>query len=138
MSVAERERPLGRGTTYLLVAGDVLAIVLFVVLGFRSHHIQVHYLANLIRVATPLLAGWFIVSVFTGAYRPTAVLGEFMKRSALTWIGGILLGLLIRGLVLREGFIFTFMLVTLAVTGVLLLGWRLVYFLIISGRSPSR
>ncbi|GAC1355000.1 MAG: DUF3054 domain-containing protein [Herpetosiphon sp.] len=114
----------------LLVAGDILAILLFVVIGLASHREQSSYLYNLTRVAAPFLIGWFAVAPWTKAYElPVPNRATWLQRSAVTWLLGIVLGLLLRALVFRNGFVVVFAVISLVTTGILLLGWRTVFAL---------
>ena len=118
----------------VLIAGDAAALLLFVAVGLASHEMNTNVLWNLVRIATPFLLGWFLVAPFTQAYDLSTVqqTGTFMRRSAITWLGGIGLGLLLRATLFREGFVPTFALVTLIVTGLFLLGWRSIFARLLS------
>ena len=129
LSAAFRRNRLG-----ILVAGDIIAFVAWAALGLAGHQLTRNWLFNLVRVVAPFVIGWLAVAPFTGAYR--AALSRrpraFLTRSALTWLGGISLGLLLRATLFRSGFGPIFALVTFAVTGVLVLGWRALYTKVLS------
>lgn len=113
----------------VMVAGDVAAILAFVAIGLESHHILQDYALNLVRVSAPFLAGWFIASPLSGAYRLATLRRprELMARSALSWFVGISFGLILRDTVFHESFSLTFSLITLLFTGLFILGWRTVF-----------
>ena len=113
----------------ILVAGDVIAFVAWAVLGLASHRMAGDWLFNVVRVVAPFLIGWFVVAPFTGAYHvtPAQQPGAFLLRSALAWLLGVSLALLLRATLFGSGFVPVFALVTFGVTGLLVLGWRVVY-----------
>ena len=136
LPVAFRSNRLG-----ILVAGDVIAFVAWAVLGLASHRMAGDWLFNVVRVVAPFLIGWFAVAPFTGAYHRQLVRqpGAFLLRSALTWLLGVSLGLLLRATLFGSGFVPAFALVTFGVTGLLVLGWRGLYWVLShSGRIAGR
>jgi hypothetical protein len=109
----------------LLIAGDVGALLLWVMVGLATHEMYSNLLFNVARVATPFLIGWFAVAPFTGAYDLSgASRAPFLRRSALTWLAGTCLGLFLRATLFHNGFVPIFAAVTLVVTALLVLGWR--------------
>ena len=110
----------------VLIVGDVVALLLFVVVGLASHRMNTSWLFNLLRIGTPFLIGWFAVAPLTGAYTLPAKDGarDFLRRSALNWLLGVGLGLALRATLFREGFVPTFATITTLVTGVFVMGWR--------------
>ena len=110
----------------VLLAGDVLALLAFVLVGLSSHQMTSGVVANVTRIAAPLLIGWFAAVLLVGAYRLPApgTRGDFLRRSALAWLLGIGLGLLLRNTVFGSNFSPVFAIITLVFTGLFLLGWR--------------
>lgn len=108
----------------ILLAGDLLAIGVFVAAGEIQHGrpITAGGLTFL-----EFAAGWLLAAVAVGAYRRDAV--STAARSALFagggWLLGASLGQLLRA-VIEPGFYIapTFYLVALGAGGILLLGWR--------------
>ena len=129
MSVIEAGQRSWWGSLAVLVAGDTAAIVGFVVAGFRSHSIPTSWFQHLALISAPFLVGWFAVAPFTGALRAPSMgqRGSFLLRSTVTWLLGIGFGLGLRATVFGEGFVPVFALVTMGVTGLCLLGWRVVF-----------
>lgn len=76
----------------LLVAADLLALVVFVVTGMRSHH-EGTYLAIFLRNIVPLAGAWAIVAMVLGTYRRPG-LGMLLR----TWIVAVPLALVVRSL----------------------------------------
>ncbi|CAA9294263.1 MAG: hypothetical protein AVDCRST_MAG26-4335 [uncultured Chloroflexia bacterium] len=113
-------------TLAILIAGDVVAFLGWVVAGLSSHRMGTNIVANLARVVAPFLIGWFVVAPFTGAYRRDLLRNPraFLGRSALAWLLGVGLGLALRARPFGSGFVPAFAAVTYAVTGVFVLGWR--------------
>ena len=110
----------------VLLAGDIVAWVLWVVAGLRTHQMSADWLQNVARIVAPFLIGWFAAAPFTRAYdlrslqRPALFLG----RSASCWLLALGIGLLLRATVFGDGFVPIFAAVTAAVTGLLVIGWR--------------
>ena len=73
--------------------------------------------------ALPFLTGWSVASYFMGGYGRPA-LESALKTAALSWAVGIPSGLLIRTLAKGYPREKAFIIVSMAVTGVLLMGWR--------------
>lgn len=125
-----------RTSKALLAGGDLLALLAFVLVGQADH--QTLSAANPLLGALPnvvsLAIPWFILAVLLRAYprgaAPSTLL-SFLGRSALAWIIAAPIGLAIRMVWLgRGGIPLPFLLVTLAVGGLFVLGWRLIYWLI--------
>ncbi|RLT37912.1 MAG: DUF3054 domain-containing protein [Chloroflexi bacterium] len=114
------------GQLSLLAGGDLLMLLFFVVLGRISHGMTSDWLVNLLRIATPFVAGWAIAGLITGAYRsqlwhkPT----DFLIRSAAAWLLGNGLAFLLRYFVVQDRITLPFALTSIAFTGLFLLAWR--------------
>lgn len=135
MKIVETNQPR---SLPVLVAGDIAALLLFVMVGLASHQKTSSLLFNFARVGAPFLLGWFAVAPFTGAYRlPIKERGVFLRRSALTWLLGVSLGLLLRATLFRDGVVATFAAITLIATGIFVLGWRAVYAIFLNRYSAS-
>jgi hypothetical protein len=113
---------LGTGrSSRSLALSDAVAIVVFATIGLLSHR---HGIGprGYARDALPVLAGWFGAALVFGAYsrRTTGAL-------LLTWIVGVPLGVLIRGLALGrslDGDQAAFLVVTLVFTLAFVLALR--------------
>lgn len=125
-----------RSSNVILVIGDLLALLAFVLVGQADHQTVntanplLGALPNVISLAIP----WLILAVVLRAYPRGATapaLPSFLGRSALAWFIAAPIGLVIRMLYLGRGSIpIPFLLVTLAAGGLFLLGWRLIFWLI--------
>lgn len=128
----------------LLVLGDILAFLVFAALGRRSHGEAAGLMAfvEVVKTAAPFMLGWFLVAPFVGAYRLVSkqakalfVPRTMLQRSALAWLAAWPLGLALRALFLQRGIPISFAIVTLLTNTVLVVGWRLVFALIVSRRA---
>jgi hypothetical protein len=126
---------------WLLLLGDTAALLVFVLLGMRSHETlaQSNALFRLAATAGPLVLAWLPAAAGLRAWRfalPlrwTAVWG----RTLLAWLAAAPLGLLLRALLLGNSTLaVAFALVTLGLGGALLLGWRSLALWLAYGRSP--
>lgn len=120
-------RPAARGSLGVLLVGDLVALVAVVLLGFNTHNIGENVVLNLLRVLAPFVIGWVAVAALVGAYRPSGGRVAFLGRSALGWLLGIGLALVLRNTVFGSTFAPVFAAVAYAVNGLFLLGWRAVY-----------
>jgi hypothetical protein len=104
-----------------LALGDVVAVALFAPIGLLSHHEGIT-LAGLARNLLPVAGGFLVAGLVFGTWRRPG-----RSRLAPAWFVGVAAGVLVRATILGHGYgrtTFTFMAVTLVVTGVLLLVWR--------------
>jgi hypothetical protein len=122
----ESDDPTNWGRIALIVGGDVSALLLFAAVG-RGSHGEVMSLVSVAGTAAPFLAGWLGAAVALGSYGKAAQggnTGAAAAAAAKAWAVGIPVGLAIRSVV--RGYLpeTVFIGVTLAVTAVLLVGWR--------------
>ncbi|MGZ8594580.1 MAG: DUF3054 domain-containing protein [Actinomycetota bacterium] len=119
-----------------LVAIDLLALVVFVVAGMRSHH-EGTYATIFLRNTIPLLGSWAIFSAVLGAYRYPG-LGSLLR----TWIVAVPIGLVVRSLWVGSptgvGRSLTFLAVGLAFTLLFLLIGRGIVALVTGRGYPER
>jgi len=126
-----RSRVDARPLAGLLAVGDVLALLVFVVAGTVEHGGSP--LANpgaLAETLAPFLLAWVVVALLGGLYTADAVV---TARRALgwtvpAWVVAVLLGHALRATpVFSGGTAPAFVVVTLVVGGVLLVGWRVLF-----------
>lgn len=100
---------------------DTVAIIVFVAIGRRNHD-KGTAVDGIATVAAPfliaLLAGWIVARAWA---RPMQVEAAF-----IIWPVTVALGLVLRNVVFDRGTALPFIIVATAVTGVLLIGWRMV------------
>lgn len=112
-----------------LLIGDVLALLVFVVVGRLSHGFTGDWLSNVVRIAAPFLIGWFVAAFPLGAYRPDLLHrpGLLLLRTAPAWLVGNGLAFALRAFLFQDNVTLPFALTSMAFTGLFLLGWRAVY-----------
>lgn len=116
----------------LAALADAAALLLFAAAGRRSHD-EGDGLLDVVETAAPFLLGVAVAWLLTrAARRPLDV-----RAGVLVWAIGVPLGLVLRRLVFDRGIAFSFVLVALAVTGVLLVGWRLAARLALRRRAAA-
>ncbi|MBE2225119.1 MAG: DUF3054 domain-containing protein [Anaerolineae bacterium] len=126
----------------ILLAGDLIAILLFVFIGQQDHATTDvnNPILGLLRAAFPFLITWLIVAPLVGAY-PAAeniTLRRLLLRGLNGWLIAAPLGLLLRAFLFERGGIpAIFMLLTLVVAGAFILVWRLVFGFIWQRRSKT-
>ena len=113
-----RSRLRGRGG--LLLAGDLLCILLFALLGLRSHEDGITF-AGVVRAALPFQVGWLLASLLLGKSGAAAT---DSRHVAGLWVPAWALGLVIRTLFFDRTLEVTFAIVSLLVIGILLMLWR--------------
>ena len=103
------------------VAADVAVLVLFVLIGRRSHHEDAG-VAGFLRVWWPFAAGLAVAWLATGLYRAPLPWG----RAVVAWLVTVGVGMALRIVVEGRGFEVAFTIVTLLFVGAGMLGWRAV------------
>lgn len=113
----------------LLAVGDAIAITSFVVAGIIQHGGQPF--SNPGEVpgpVAPFLIGWFAVALLGGLYTADAVLSpqRAIGWTVPAWVLAVLVGHALRATSLFPGGTeISFVVVTLVIGGVLVVGWRL-------------
>lgn len=113
-------------TTAVVVAGDLLCIGLFSTAGIIQHE-SGSLLGRVPEVAAPFLLGWALVGLLAGVFSRQALATprEAAARAGVAWLGADLVGQALRSTSLFSGgFDPAFFLVSLFVTGLLLVAWR--------------
>ena len=117
---AELAVTTSRRTIVIAVAADVVAVLVFVALGRRSHDETGNAVIGALRVAAPFLlglaAGWFAARAWK---RPMA-----LATGLVIWPVTVIVGMLLRRTVFDRGTALSFVIVATIVLGVLLVGWR--------------
>jgi DUF3054 family protein len=139
VNVQSNSRSLIRFAPLILLVGDLIAVMAFVVIGQRDH--------NLVNEANPILgvlvttiefaAPWVVAGWLLGAFRgvgesdhPGRPYALFMARSLNTWLVAAPIGILIRSFALGRAVIPTmFLVAALGFGGLFVLGWRVVFAL---------
>lgn len=123
-------RYIKRYTSTILLIGDLIALVLFVLAGERSHELNQ---TNFLMTALPFLFLWIIAGYVLGAFpnadaiTPRKIFGTAIN----AWFVVAPLGLYIRALLLnRPDILIPFYTAAFGFSGLFVLAWRLVFFLI--------
>jgi hypothetical protein len=107
--------------TVVAALADIVAIVVFVAIGRRNHS-EGESVDAILTVAAPFLialaVGWIAARAWT---RPMQVETAFV-----IWPITVAIGMVLRNLVFDRGTALPFVIVATVVTGVFLVGWRMV------------
>ncbi len=111
-----------RRTAITSAVADLVAVVVFVAIGRRSHDEGGNVVTETAAVAAPFLialaVGWLAARAWR---RPRA-----LTTGAAVWVCTVALGMVLRHWVFDRGTATSFIVVATLVTGAFLLGWRLV------------
>ncbi|MEO6125275.1 MAG: DUF3054 domain-containing protein [Ilumatobacteraceae bacterium] len=110
---------------------DVVAVLLFVAIGRRSHDEPGSVVGGTIAVAAPLLIGLVIGWLLAQAWTSPMTL----RSGAIIWVVTVVVGLAMRRLVFDRSIATAFIIVATVVLCLFLLGWRLVAAQIIRHRG---
>ena len=118
---------------WILVVGDLLVLLSFVVIGRNSHALSPADLAGGVLTALPFVLSWFMIAPWFGLYK-TNINRSFKRmlpRLAATWMLAVPLAHILRALLLGRaipaGIPLTFVLVSLGYIGVVMVLWRAGY-----------
>ena len=116
------------GRVAVLVAGDIIAFLLFARAGHAQHH-EATALGSLVVTAAPFVVAWLVCAPWLGAFgrlgsAATTQPRHLLKRTAIAWIVAWPLALILRAVWMRAGIPPVFDLIALVANAVLLLGWR--------------
>jgi peptidoglycan/LPS O-acetylase OafA/YrhL len=111
--------PSGRRIA-VAAALDVAAVVVFVILGRRSHHEDGSWLAGTWRVAAPFLIGLAVGWLIARAWRAP----QALVTGVVVWLATVAVGMVLRHTVFDRGTAVAFVIVALITLALLLLGWR--------------
>lgn len=125
------DRPARTPAAFTLsVVGDLVAVIVFVIIGRASHG---EGILGLLNTLWPFAAGLIIGHVLA------LVLGQRETRSnrwvgVIVWVSTVVVGMVLRA-VSGQGVQLSFVIVTVLVLGAFLLGWRFVLWLVARRRS---
>ncbi|HVE19073.1 MAG TPA: DUF3054 domain-containing protein [Ilumatobacteraceae bacterium] len=106
--------------TVVAALADIVAIVVFVAIGRRNHN-EGEAVDAILTVAAPFLIALAVGWIAAGAWaRPMQVETAFV-----IWPITVAIGMVLRNLVFDRGTALPFIIVATVVTGVFLVGWRM-------------
>jgi hypothetical protein len=116
-----------------LIVGDLIVLLSFVLIGRGSHGLSVADMFTGIWTALPFVLSWFLIAPWLGLYSPniSLKLSKLLPRLLITWLIAVPVAHVMRALLLGRpipgGIPLTFVLVSLAYIGVVMLAWRFGY-----------
>jgi len=118
-----------------LAVGDLIAVLVFVVVGEITHDIDpIAQPARVLGTLLPFLIGLAVVAALGGLYTRDAIRSPKRAASLIApaWIGAVLIAQVLRATALFPGdAAVTFALVAMAIGGLLLVLWRVVAALVL-------
>lgn len=132
-----------KSLTAILLAGDLVALLLFILLGQADHGTlnPSNPLSGAFSNVIAFVVPWLIAALVLGAYRgssPSPELGKFLGTALLAWLVAAPWGMELRAILLDRGSIpVPFFLVTIGVGGAFLLLWRLIFWLVFLRRRRA-
>ena len=123
----------------LLLAGDLVALALFAILGRNTHDEAIGFGAvrAVAGTAAPFLVGWLVASPLLRVLRPlaTPTAAPMLRATLTTWVAAYPISVLVRGLALGRTSPLSFYIVAFVVPLLLLLAWRLAFAFIEARRT---
>lgn len=116
---------------WVLLAGDLLAFLLFAYYGKLAHHLPVSFL-GLLDTLAPFLVGWIVAILLVRTYSPRAYrsFGRLLLFTFLTWTIACPIGLAIRPWWTGVPMTWVFSWVAYLITLAFLLGWRIPFSIV--------
>lgn len=100
---------------------DVVAVLVFVAIGRRSHDETGSVVSGIVAVAAPLLIGLVVGWIVSkGWFSPASA-----RTGVIVWVATVAIGMALRRLVFDRGIATAFIIVTTVVLFAFVLGWRL-------------
>jgi hypothetical protein len=117
---------------YILIAGDVLAILITTLIGFVTHgEAGVSFLPRMAAAFFPLVIAWFMLAPFLGLFQQEMISDpKQLWRPVLAMIFAAPLAAVLRGLILNAPIIPIFAVVLGATSAFGMLVWRGVYWFV--------
>ena len=125
-------KPMRVAHTAVVVTGDIVVFLAFVIFGKAEHEITLGQ--ALLRTALPFGFVWVVSSPWLGTYKASTLynLSAVAWKIPLIWLLCGLVALVGRALLTNQALILTFVVVSIAVQGVLLISWRGVFMLAVT------
>jgi hypothetical protein len=115
---------------YVLILGDILAILIVTIIGFASHgEADTSFLPRMAATFFPLLISWFLLAPFLELFHAENTSNfKQLWRPVIAMIFAGPLAAVLRGLLLNAPIIPIFALVLSATSALGMLVWRAIYF----------
>jgi FtsH-binding integral membrane protein len=130
--VRVRDEPASSVRPWIAAAADLVVLVLFVLIGRRSHHEDAG-VAGFLRVWWPFAAGLVLAWLVTRLDRAPLAWG----RAVVAWLLTVAVGMALRIAVEGHEFKVAFTVVTLLFVGAGMLGWRAIVRAVRARRDSS-
>ncbi len=127
-----RDEPTPTVRPWIAAAADLVVLVLFVLIGRRSHHEDAG-VAGFLRVWWPFAAGLLLAWLVTRLDRAPLSWG----RAVVAWLLTVAIGMALRIVVEGREFKVAFTVVTLLFVGAGMLGWRAIMRAVRARRGSS-
>ena len=116
---------------YLLIIGDILAILTVTLIGFATHgELDTAFITRMSALFFPLIVAWFLLSPWLGLFQPELISNpKQLWRSALAMLFAAPLAAILRGVILNAPIIPIFVVVLSATSAFGMVLWRGIYFL---------
>lgn len=128
-----------RRRAVFLLAGDLVALALFAILGRNAHDEAIGFGAvwAVAGTAAPFLVAWLFAWSLFNARSPqaTSTVALMVRATLTTWVAAYPLAMLVRGLALGRTSPLSFYIVAFVVPLLLLLAWRLSFAVIEAKRA---
>jgi len=123
-------------TTLILILGDLLALLAFVISGRLEHGLQINWNETM-ETAVPFIISWLAVASSVGLYKEKAVstIPITFKTTLLVTIVAVPIGLFLRALYLDRDVPIPFLVVALVFTAIFMVGWRTIFVWVKRKRS---
>jgi len=108
------------GTAFLI---DVVAIVVFVILGRSSHHENGSFIVSTLKVAAPFLIALLAGHALSKSWQSPAA----PSKGVIIWVTTLVLGMLLRRFAFGRGTALAFIIVATLFIGAFVIGWRVVW-----------
>ncbi len=124
---------------WLLVAGDIAALVAFGLIGLASHEEAVST-EIVARSVVPFVVAWLVIGGIAGMFGSEARAGNFdPARFLAAWLIAGIIAMINRAVIFDRELITAFFVIGIAGYGLFLADWRLAYHRIVGGRhTPAR
>jgi hypothetical protein len=131
-----------RNLQIILVVGDILALLLFVLIGQADHQTvsAENPLSGLLLAGAPFVVAWLVTAFVVGAYCADVFTPRVMlSRSLTAWLIALPIGIVLRALLLGRAVIPTaFILVAFAFGGLFVIGWRMMFVFLLQWRKRAQ